>query len=151
MALYIVQHGKSMPKELDPERGLSEEGRMEVERITKVARDYGVKVTSIVHSGKKRSSQTAEIIAGGLKPAHGLIQRNGMDPLDKVEPLAKTIDPGTNVMLVGHLPFLERLIAYLITGNTEIPVFKLQNGGILCMDQVEGAWVIKWALMPHIT
>jgi len=53
---------------------------------------------------------------------------------------------------VGHLPFMERLTAYLITGSMERPVFKFQNSGIVCLDKPPNimAWVIKWALMPHI-
>ncbi len=36
MALYLVQHGRSLPKEKDPEQGLSGEGIAEVERIAGV-------------------------------------------------------------------------------------------------------------------
>jgi phosphohistidine phosphatase len=68
MAVYFVQHGKSLSKDIDPERGLSDEGRAEVGHIAKVARDYGVHVAEIRHSGKKRAQQTAEIFASALKP-----------------------------------------------------------------------------------
>jgi phosphohistidine phosphatase len=56
-----------------------------------------------------------------------------------------------DVMLVGHLPLMERLTAYLITGSFEKPVFKFQYSGIVCLnkDPTSGSWVIKWALMPH--
>ncbi|MCJ7772188.1 MAG: hypothetical protein MUP22_03525, partial [Desulfobacterales bacterium] len=40
-----------------------------------------------------------------------------------------------DVMLVEHLPFMERLTAYLITGSFEKPVFKFQNIGIVCLDK----------------
>jgi phosphohistidine phosphatase len=55
-------------------------------------------------------------------------------------------------MLVGHLPFMERLTSYLITGSIDIPVFKFQNGGIVCMDKDPDSrsWLIRWALMPKI-
>jgi len=33
MALYVVQHGKSLPKADDPEKGLSEEGIRETQLI----------------------------------------------------------------------------------------------------------------------
>ena len=29
MALYLVQHGKSLPKDIDPDQGISETGRAE--------------------------------------------------------------------------------------------------------------------------
>jgi len=38
MSVLLVQHGKSLPKEQDPERGLSREGIHDVERIGEVAR-----------------------------------------------------------------------------------------------------------------
>ena len=55
-------------------------------------------------------------------------------------------------MLVGHLPFMERLTGYLAAGSPERLVFKFQNGAIVCLDQASGggAWFIKWALMLRI-
>ena len=66
---------------------------------------------------------------------------------------ADDIEISDNLMLVGHLPFMERLASYLITGSIEKPVFKFQNGGILCMDKdpETKTWFIKWSLMPDIS
>lgn len=61
MALFLVQHGLSSPREIDPEKGLSEQGTSQVKRIAQVAAGYGVAVSRICHSGKKRARQTAEI------------------------------------------------------------------------------------------
>ena len=149
MALFIVQHGLSLPEDIDPERGLSAEGRSDVERIASVAAGYGVRVAVIVHSGKKRAMQTAEIMASHLHPDE-LIKRAGINPADPVEPFAATLDVKSDLMIVGHLPFLERLVSHLILGRSEPRVFRLQKGGILCLDSVDGAWVIKWSLMPRI-
>ena len=152
MALYVVQHGKSLPKAEDPEKGLSAEGKMETERIAGVAKGYRVKVSRIVHSGKKRARETAEILASLLSPAGGLEPRNGMNPLDDVRTFADSLELDKNVMLVGHLPFLERLIGLLVCGNPDQTVFKLQNSGILCLDRLPEVKnpVIRWALMPSI-
>ncbi len=152
MALFLVQHGKSLPKDIDPDQGLSDEGISEVKRIAETAKGYGVKVSCIMHSGKKRALQTAEIFADALRPEKGVKERSGLKPLDDVTAVAKELDSKENVMLVGHLPFMERLTNYLITGSTDKRVFKFQNGGILCLDQDPdtNAWYIKWALMPNI-
>lgn len=152
MALYVVQHGKSLPKAQDPQKGLSEEGVREVERMAQVASQYQVKVQRIEHSGKKRAQQTAEILAAALKPAEGLRAVDGMNPLDDVAPFSAAIDMRHNRMLVGHLPFLEKLVAYLITGLDTPPVFRMQNSGIVCLDFYPGSSqvVVKWALMPHV-
>lgn len=151
MALFLVQHGKSLPKDKDPNKGLSEAGIHETERIAQVAKGYGVHVSSIAHSGKTRARQTADIFASALKPEGGLQEISGLNPLDDVTAVA--IDSTEDRMLVGHLPFMERLTAYLITGSIERPVFKFQNSGIVCLDKAPdiGSWVIKWALMPQIS
>ncbi|MGD8369413.1 MAG: phosphohistidine phosphatase SixA [Desulfobacterales bacterium] len=152
MAIYLVQHGKNEPKDVDPEKGLSREGRAEVERIANVAAGYEVVVDRIFHSGKKRALQTAEIMAAALAPRHGVDARKGIDPLDDVASVAGQLDPSTNIMLVGHLPFMERLAAYLVSGTADRPVFKFQNGGIVCIDRHDDGdfWVIRWTLMPNI-
>lgn len=152
MALFLVQHGKSLPKDKDPGKGLSEAGIHETERIAQVAKGYGVHVSSIEHSGKTRARQTADIFTSALKPEGGVHEISGLNPLDDVTAVADAIDNTEDRMLVGHLPFMERLTAYLITGSMERPVFKFQNSGIVCLDQPPDtmAWVIKWALMPHI-
>jgi phosphohistidine phosphatase len=152
MALFLVQHGKSLPKDVDPDQGLSEEGVAQVRRIADVAKGYEVQVNCIWHSGKIRARQTAEIFASALEPKQGVQEKNGLKPLDDVAAFAASINHQDNMMLVGHLPFMERMAAYLITNKTEKAVFKFQNGGIVCMDidPDSQSWVIKWTLMPHI-
>ncbi len=152
MALYLVQHGKSMPKDQDPQKGLSEEGIAETERIAGVAKGYGLQVSTITHSGKTRARQTAEIFSTALIPEGGVQEASGLNPLDDVAAVAATLDSTKNIMLVGHLPFMERLTSYLITGSVQKPVFKFQNSGIVCLDHdpVVESWVIKWTLMPNI-
>ena len=152
MALYLVQHGKALQKDVDPERGLSDEGIAEVERIAGVAQGYRVTVRTIRHSGKKRARQTAELIAAALSAPVAVEQGDGLKPNDDVITIAKSLDESEDLMLVGHLPFLERLASYLVMGITDRRIFALQNGGILCLDRDPGSqfWFIRWALMPHV-
>lgn len=103
MALYLVQHGKAMSAEVDPERGLSEEGVAEVERIAGVARGYRVSVRTIRHSGKKRARQTAELMAAVLSPLNGIEQGDGLDPNDDVILVASELDETEDLMIVGRV------------------------------------------------
>jgi phosphohistidine phosphatase len=152
MALYLVQHGKSLSKDVDPDQGLSEEGTAETKRIAQVARDYQVNVSNIKQSGKKRARQTAEILAATLKPAGGVEEVSGLKPLDDVSAFAAAIDAAADTMLVGHLPFMERMTSYLVTGSADKAIFKFQNSGIVCLekDPDSGSYVIVWTLMPKI-
>jgi phosphohistidine phosphatase len=65
---------------------------------------------------------------------------------------AKGLRLDQQVMLVGQLPFLERLVGLLVCGNPDVTLFKLQNSGILCLDNVAEVKnpVIRRALMPAI-
>jgi phosphohistidine phosphatase len=153
MALYLVQHGKSLPREQDPEQGLSKEGLEEVNRIAGVAAGYGVRPGTIRHSGRKRAQQTARVLAEALLAEGGEAEPiSDIGPVDDAAAFASTLHSDDNLMLVGHLPFMERLAGFLVTGSTERLVFKFQNGGIVCLDKnpEDGFWFIKWALMPKI-
>jgi phosphohistidine phosphatase len=150
MALFLAQHGVAHSKDEDPERSLTEDGAAEVRRIAEVAAGYGVTVRRIEHSGKQRASQTAEIFAERLKPAAGVGARDGLGAKDDVEPVARAADPDADVMLVGHLPFMERLVGQLVVSDPEVRVFKFQNAGIVCLDREGDDWFIRWSLSPKI-
>ena len=152
MALYLVQHGQSLPKDVDPDQGLSDEGIAETKRIAEVALNYRIHVALIKQSGKKRARQTADIFANTLQPSGGVEETAGLKPMDDVSAFSAGLDAGANVMLVGHLPFMERMAAYLVTGSADRPIFKFQNSGIVCLDKDpnSGSWIIVWTLMPKI-
>ncbi len=152
MPIYLVQHALSLPKEQDPEKGISEQGRADTEKIAGVAKGYQVKIGRIQHSGKKRAEQTADIFADVLIPDSGSEAGVGLSPLDDVHDIAGNLNPSTGLMIVGHLPHLERLTSWLVSGQLDHPVFKFQNSGIVCLDKgtEHDQWHIKWTLMPRI-
>ncbi len=153
MPIYLVQHGKSLPKDLDPEKGLSQEGRAETEKMAELAKEYGLAVSAIKHSGKKRARQTAEIFAEALEPEDGTGELDGLGPMDDAAVFANIIEKAENWMIVGHLPFMARLVSFLITGSLEKVLLKFQNSGVVCLDRDPdgGGWIIKWALTPNIS
>ena len=151
MSVFLVQHGLSLPKTENPERGLSDRGREETLKIAQVAAGYGVKITKIFHSGKKRAEQTARIMAEILSPGLGLEQMTDISAMDDVKNLANRLDPDSDHMVVGHLPYMEKLVSYLTTDQEEPKVLKFQNSGIVCLDQDESGWFIRWTLNPNIS
>jgi len=152
MTLYLVQHGQSLPKDVDPDQGLSEIGVAETERIAGVAKNYHINVKLILHSVKTRARKTAGILASALNPTNGAKEVEGLKPMDDVAAFAAALNPDHNTMLVGHLPFMDRMASYLVTGTIDKPVFKFQNSGIVCLDKDPDSesWVIVWTLMPKI-
>lgn len=156
MALFLVQHGKSASKDVDPEKGLTDQGRNDTERIAQAAKGYGIKVESIVHSGKKRAEQTAAIYHAALDVESPLEAIAGIDPLDDVRVFAHGLDAAADLMAVGHMPFMQRLVSYLTVGSDAVHVYQFQNSGIVCLDAEIGEdgkpdWFIKWTLNPNIS
>jgi phosphohistidine phosphatase len=152
MSIYLVQHGKNLSKDLDPDKGLSDEGVAEVKKIAETGKFYGVNVSRILHSGKTRARQTAQIFASTLEIKGEIEETEGIKPLDDVVEFAAKLDPESDIMVVGHLPFMEKLTSYLVTGSDQKPIFKFQNGGIVCLQKNpdEQSWIIKWSLSPQI-
>jgi phosphohistidine phosphatase len=152
MRLYLIQHGEAVAKEVHPDRPLTDSGRDDVRLVGAVLAGAGVRISRVINSGKVRARQTAEIFAHALHPKDGVHQIEGIKPMDDVTSIAPGLNPEDGLMLVGHLPFMSRLAAYLVSGRIEPPVFKFQNSGIVCLDRKpdEKYWQIVWTLMPHI-
>ncbi len=152
MPLYLVRHGEAYSEAADPDRSLTEAGKATVDAMAQLATSFKIPVSQISHSGKTRARQTADIFSKYLKPAAGVTEIKAINPNDDVTKIAPELDPALNTMLVGHLPFMERLVSYLITGSPDKSIIKFQAGGIVCLDQIEknGSWHIKWALMPKM-
>lgn len=151
MALFLVQHGRSLSKDKDPEKGLSDAGKQDSRRIADVAKSYAIPVAKIVHSGKKRAAQTGIIFQDALQPKLDLAKIFGINPMDDVKAFGDTIDPAADLMVVGHLPFMEKLVSYLTAGLEEKRVYKFQNSGIVCLGREDNDWFIKWTLNPDIS
>lgn len=152
MTIYLVQHGKSYSKEADPEQPLTQQGIAEINRIAAAAKGHGVQPNIIYHSGKKRAEQTAELFAGALCPPDGVAQLHNINPLDDVQQFPVQECSENNAMVVGHLPYLEKLTSYLITQQTGFQVLRFQNAGIVCLehDETSDGFRIRWTLMPGI-
>ena len=67
--LILTRHGRYNAHAIsDESRVLTESGRNEIRNVARHLFDKGVQVKQILHSGKKRAEQTAEILAESLNP-----------------------------------------------------------------------------------
>ncbi len=151
MALFLVQHGLSLSKDQDPEKGLSEKGIENTQKIADVAKFYNIQVSKIVHSGKKRTKETSSIFLNTLGVKKTIEQIDGIKPLDDVKLFSDKTNLEPGLMIVGHLPFLESFVSYKITGQQDLRIYKFQNSGIVCLDHEQDNWFIKWTLNPDIS
>jgi phosphohistidine phosphatase len=140
MRAYLVRHGEAKHEDVDPERHLTDRGAEEVRRIaTEAINGLGVRPTRIVHSGKARARQTAEIWGGlvGTDVAEADALAPNDDPVIWAGRLASE---GDGLMLVGHLPHLERLTALLVAGNADRAVVGFGAGELVCLVRTATGW-----------
>jgi len=150
MFLYILRHGDAKPKHEDPERGLSPGGRQEVEAVSRIFSRLNPQIDQIWHSGKARAEQTADILAAHLRRKGRVEAHPGLDPNDPVQPLVEEIGQrDSNLVIVGHLPYLGKLISVLILGK-EQNLLDLPSAGLVCLENSNGTWIFDWFLTPEL-
>ncbi len=152
MRLYLVHHGAAKTEAEDPLRGLTEEGQRAVERMADFLATLPLPLDCIKHSEKLRARQTAEILATRLRPAEGTRQIAGIGPNDDIEPMrTRLAKESKNLMLVGHSPYLSRLVARLLGLPADKQVVRFQMGGAVRLEREEDEeWLIRWVVTPNL-
>ncbi len=152
MKLYLVHHGEAVAEEQDPQRPLTPKGRADARRVAAFAVERaGVRIDRIIHSEKLRARQTAEAWLDALPEARLVIDRRlnpSTDPVALADDIVRTKD---DMLLVGHLPFLRQLTAYLACEDVNRPVLTFPGGGAVCLERsADGAWSIIWIIAPEL-
>jgi phosphohistidine phosphatase len=107
-----------------------------------------IQVDEIRHSGKLRAQQTAEILAEHLGTKSQAIP--GLAPNDDPADIAMAINSeASNIMLVGHLPFLERLAALLTVGSTASSIVALDAAALLELTRTDEGWKATCLMLPR--
>ncbi|MDA1060542.1 MAG: phosphohistidine phosphatase SixA, partial [bacterium] len=141
-------HGTANTPDKDPEKGLSEEGKAEAKKIADFLKKSNIEVPQIIHSDKKRAKETAEII-GEVLGVDMVTQKTGLAPNDEINLMESEIrHREENLMIVGHLPFLDRLTSSLLTGDQDLEVIELPAAGVIFLENIEGKWELRWLLGP---
>jgi phosphohistidine phosphatase len=149
--LYLVRHGEATSKEQNPQRPLTESGAKDVEQIAAWFTSTRLHVDEIRHSGKSRAQQTAEIFAQHLGLPELPAETPGLNPNDDVQPMADSLRrESKSLMLVGHLPFMERLVRYLVVGDAEQTIVNFDAAGVVVLQRDDDRWSIVCALSPQL-
>lgn len=151
--LYLVQHAESKTKEEDPQRSLSDKGRADVEKVAVFVSEHTtLKVDRILHSGKTRARQTAEVLARYLNSSGGVSVAEDLEPMADPSIWAnRLVEEKEDLMLIGHLPHLDKLAAKLICGDEAGRAVMFQNAGIICLNRDDaGVWSLYWMITPEM-
>ncbi|MEJ0089911.1 MAG: phosphohistidine phosphatase SixA [Limisphaerales bacterium] len=144
MNLYLLRHGIAVnPETWDPakdaERPLTPKGRRRLRQIAEAMGVLKISFDVILSSPYVRAKQTAEIVAKSLKCQKKLQFIDELTPGGNPKLLIQQLNDlrpkPKNILLVGHEPYLSKLIALLTTGNTNMEI-DLKKGS-LCKLEAE--------------
>ncbi len=159
MFLYIVRHAiatTTSPEGDDSQRPLTEQGRRKMYRIAQGLRALDLTFDLMMTSPYVRATQTARVLAKRLDLGKDkILVTEALAPSGSVADLVKDITEKAQgletLALVGHEPYLSRLIALLISGNPDLAI-TLKKGGACCLSiatlQAGRCATLEWLLTP---
>lgn len=151
MKLYLVQHGEALTKDVDAIRPLSNVGHAEVGLMAEFLAGH-MKVSRVLHSGKERARQSAEIFTAIIAGEFPVEAISGINPNDPVEDFAAQL-AGWNedVLVVGHLPFMVKLVSLLVSGSADADIVAYTPGSIVCLESADCKnWQVQWMVRPEL-
>lgn len=155
MEIYLMQHGPNLSKHVDPEESLSPEGADQVSKAAQAIKKMGLSFDVIIASPKKRSKQTAAIVAEAVGfPLDGIVeteQVKAMTPAEDTIRYLEQFEKVSSLLIAGHLPSLAEVASTLLTSGSKA-VIQFQRGGIGRID-VDAlpthAGRLCWYLIPE--
>ena len=145
--VYLVHHAEALAADVDPQRPLSPAGRAHAEALASAAAARGVKPGVICHSGKLRARQTAEAFSRLCNPLAVVAAQCGLQPTDPPQGITPLLaGEELDLMVVGHMPNLPRILALLTRGSGDADVTFPQHGLVVLEKTEDGGWVERWRL-----
>jgi phosphohistidine phosphatase len=136
MDLYILRHGiAEEPRATggDAARRLTPEGIKKTRQAAKGMLAMDLNFDLVLASPFLRAKETAEIVAKIFKLEKHLAFSKHLapdgNPKELLDELKREFKKHESILLVGHEPFLSRLISLLISGDTAVPI-TLKKGGL---------------------
>ncbi len=150
MKAYLVRHGQAVAPQVDSSQPLSDQGRGEIEHVARTLKNMNVKLSAIYHSGKLRAEESAMILAGALETGKAK-KTTGLAPNDEPAEALELIEAGDgDIMLVAHLPLLDRLLRVLVKPGPDDELPEFDTGTIVALEPAENGWRVFRVLGPHM-
>ena len=129
--LLVLRHAKSSwddPALDDHERPLNERGRRDAPRMGELVRGYGLMPDVVISSDAVRARLTAEAVVKAARYAGEILLDPNLymaGPADILSLLRTVREKAETVMIVGHNPGLEELVAQLTGDRQDLPTAAL--------------------------
>ena len=145
-----MRHGEALSPDKDPERGLTDGGKIKIEQLAQHLKEKGIHFSQVFHSPKKRARETAEIMASIISPNTVLSVHKHISPNDDPQHLIADInDWNKDTLIASHLPFVPNLVTTLTREDVFLSGISFETGTVVCIERNEQAdWSISWSVTP---
>ncbi|WP_100623384.1 phosphohistidine phosphatase SixA [Candidatus Coxiella mudrowiae] len=153
MKLFCVRHGHAEQLlNAAGKRPLTQEGTDEVSKVAAYLKHRGVHVVHLMHSGKLRAQQSAEIMAAAVAEGQAIEVCPLLGSDHPTVPLIHLIQEWhDDTMLVGHMPFISQLVSALILGKDSYNILRFPPGTVVCLERIENHhWILNWVVRPDL-
>ena len=160
MNIYVLRHGIAVERGApgfvkDSDRPLTAKGKRQLRKSGAAMKKMKLRFDLILSSPYERAKRTAEIVAEELKLKKRLqltdLLKYENEPEAVIGQIAELRPEPENLLLVGHEPYLSRLISLLVSGSENVAI-DFKKGG-LCKLEAERIRLGKcaqlaWLLTP---
>ena len=152
MKLYLMRHGDAVSEHSDPNRPLSPRGKTEVQKVAQFLKAANIKVNELYFSTKLRALETAQSVQATVNPKAKMVKKDFLSPDDPIGKIvAELSHRKDDLMIIGHLPQLPRLISHLVLGDENRFVLSLDTSTVAAMYRdSQGHWQIVWVVGPSL-
>lgn len=150
--LYLVQHGEATTKDQDPDRPLTERGELAIRNLGQFLEQAGVRVDTVLESGKLRARQTAEFLSEYLTPGLAPEEMAGLGATEPVGPVIdKVRELDRHLMLVSHMPLVGAVTGAMVAGAEDRPPVAFRPGTAVALAWAEEqGWQVAWMIPPEL-
>ena len=158
MDLYLIRHADALALgergvTEDAERPLSEKGEEQANAAAKALKKHGVELDRLYASPLLRARQTADILVKSWSSGVLAVETcDALEPGSKPRKLSRFLlkQEGEHIGLVGHMPHLAELAAWLIGGKKS--QIEIAKSGVLCLHfgdaTGKGLAELQWLVTP---
>jgi phosphohistidine phosphatase len=161
MNVFLLRHGIAVERGTpgfitDAARPLLPKGKKQLKKIARAMVEMDLEFDLILSSPFLRAKETAEIVAAKLKTRKQLKFSDALEPekepIHLIRSLQRLKPSFETILLVGHEPFLSRLISLLTTGGPDFHL-DLAKGGLCKLEterlQAGKCASLAWLLTPR--
>lgn len=150
MKLYLMRHGEALSPQVDPERGLTDNGKLKIESVANYLQQQGLMFQQVYHSKKKRAQQTAEIMTRLISPEITPAIHQNITPNDDPNLILSEIYSwDEDTLITSHLPFIPNLMTLLTGKDAFLTPITFETGTIICLQKNNSAnWMLEWSTCP---